>query len=363
LQTVSSVSDRKKEHLETALRPESQAGVGAGWDDVHLVPATLPELSPEDVDASAVFAGTRLMAPLIIASMTGGHADSMPINAALATAAERLGIGIGSGSQRAALRDPSLRRTYAVIRENAPTTLVFANIGICQLVAQGPADPLERADIEGAVEMLDAQMLIVHLNVAEELIQPEGDRALSGLLNALEELCAWSPVPVVAKETGSGMPKEAVAALANAGVAAVDVGGAGGTSFARIEGLRAELQGDRRGARLGETFGDWGIPTAISVLEAAPVGLPVVATGGVRNGLDAAKAIALGAQAVGLGRAILEAAMKDADAVIDQLEMIIEELRIAMVLTGCADVATLGSRTPVLTGMTREWALQRELVP
>ena len=360
---MSSVSDRKKEHLETALRPESQAGIDAGWDDIHLIPASLPELSPADVDTSAVLVASPLRAPLVIASMTGGHHESTPINARLAAAAEQLGIAIGSGSQRAALRDPSLRTTYTVIRENAPTAPVFANIGICQLVAQGPDEPLQRSDIEETVGMLDAQMLIVHLNIAEELIQPEGDRAMAGLLAALEELCAWSPVPVMAKETGSGMAKEAVAALSDVGVAAVDVGGAGGTSFARIEGIRAGRQGDRRGARLGETFADWGIPTAISVLEAASRSLPVVATGGVRNGLDAAKALALGAQAVGLGRVILEPAMEDEEAVIRQLEMIIEELRIAMVLTGSGDLETLRSAPRVVTGTTADWARQRDLIP
>jgi isopentenyl-diphosphate delta-isomerase len=209
--------------------------------------------------------------------------------------------------------------------------------------------------------MLDAQALIIHLNVIEEAIQPEGDSNYSGLLRAVERVVAHSPVPVIAKETGAGMSRETAADLAAVGVTALDVGGAGGTSFARIEGTRASRLGDSRGARLGETFGGWGISTAVSILEVAGSGLPAIATGGVRSGLDAAKALSLGAAAVGLGRPALEAALLGPDGPTEELTMFIDELKLSILLTRGLNIADLQLHRPVVTGFTREWAAQREL--
>ncbi|MGH8913590.1 MAG: type 2 isopentenyl-diphosphate Delta-isomerase [Acidimicrobiia bacterium] len=359
---MSSISNRKKEHLEAAVQTTSQTGVGAGWEDVHLVPASLPDISMSQVDVSTDIAGHDIEAPIVIASMTGGHEMSMPINQRLAMAAESLGLAIGSGSQRAALRDKSLARTYSIIRETAPGAVVLANIGVCQLVPQGDEPALVRGEIEEVVGMVDAQFLIIHLNVVEELIQPEGDSNMAGLLSAIGSVVSWSPVPVMVKETGAGMSRETAAALAGQGVTALDVGGAGGTSFARIEGARAKQRGDRRGSRFGSTFGDWGIPTAISILEARGAGLPVVATGGVRTGLDAAKALALGATAVGLGRPVLTAAIEGYDKLLEELSDFIDELKVAMVLTAARDVPALRGHHPVLTGHVSQWADQRGLL-
>jgi len=359
---LSQTSHRKGEHLKIALLPSSQTTSSAGWDDIHLLPVSLPELNLHQVDTSGDLAGASLAAPFVIASMTGGHPDSIPINERLAAAAQKLGVAVGSGSQRAALRDPSLARTYTVIRESAPDAVVLANIGVCQLVEQGSEPPLSKGEIELAIGMLDAQFLIIHLNILEELVQPEGDSRLTGLVSAIESVVHWSPVPVVVKETGSGMTTETARLLDGAGVRIIDVGGAGGTSFSRIEGQRALERGDLHGARMGETFGGWGVPTAASVLEVKGEGLTTIATGGIRTGLDGAKALALGADAIGIGKPVLSAAVESYEAVVDEMSAFIDELRIAMLLTGCATVAELRRHRPIVGGKVREWTQARGLV-
>ncbi|CAN5378009.1 MAG: type 2 isopentenyl-diphosphate Delta-isomerase [Acidimicrobiia bacterium] len=353
------IIDRKRRHMEIALSDEAGSVVSAGWEDVHLVPSSVPEVSVADVELATTLLGHQLQAPLVIASMTGGHQAAFEINATLGAAAERLGLAVGAGSQRAALREPSLSPTYAVIRERAPSAVVIANLGMCQLLPQRDVPPLGTEEISEAVAMLDAQVLAIHLNVVEELIQTEGDRNTSGLGPALAKVVGRCPVPILAKETGAGMTLESASLLAEAGVAALDVGGAGGTSFVRIEGTRAREGGDLRGARLGDTFARWGLPTAAAIVEVGQVGLPVIATGGVRTGLDAAKALALGADLVGLGRPALAAAMKGLDPLLDELELLLEELRMAMVLTGSARIPDLRRNPPVLTGFVGEWVRQR----
>jgi len=357
------ISDRKQEHLELAVTDNAQGRGSPGWEDVHLIPATLPETNLDRVDTQGELAGRALRAPFVISSMTGGHKAAVEINRRLATVADELGIAVGSGSQRAALRDPSLVPTFRVLREAAPDATIIANIGVCQLVRQGDETALDRDDVRTIVEMLDAQFLAVHLNVVEELIQPEGDRKMVGLLDALAAVVEWSPVPVIAKETGAGIAREAASTLVGLGISAIDVGGAGGTSFARVEGMRAANRGEARGTRLGETFGEWGIPTAVAILEARDTDIPIIATGGMRTGLDAAKALALGATAVGMGKPALVAASSGMGALRTEMELLIEELRVAMVLTGSSDLKQLRQPTPVLTGRVGDWGRQRRLIP
>jgi isopentenyl-diphosphate delta-isomerase len=358
---MTEISARKKQHLDIAAGESSQAGVEPGWFDVHLIPASFPLAGPDDLDLSVSVGGCELSAPLMIAGMTGGHPAALVINERLAIVAEEMGIAVGSGSQRVALRDPSVAPTFEILRRAAPNGVVVANIGVCQLVRQGRDEPLRRDDILGVVGMLDAQLLAVHLNVLEELIQPDGDRNVSGLLEAIGQVVEWSPVPVMVKETGSGMSLETARAVAGVGAALVDVGGAGGTSFARIEGLRAREQGDHGRSRLGETFGDWGIPTAQAILEVRGVRLPVIATGGVRSGLDAAKAIVLGATIVGLGRPALLAAQESLEALRRELTSFLDELRLAASLVGATSTTTLQGHRPVLTGAVLDWVNQRGL--
>lgn len=354
-------SERKRDHLEVAASEESQSGISPGWDDVNLVHQPVPAGTLEETGMETTFLGHRLAAPLVIASMTGGHAAARDINARLGQAAEQLGIAVGVGSQRAALEDPSLAATYRVLREHAPTAVVIANLGVCQLVPQADTPGFTVEMIRRAVEMVEADALAIHLNIVEEMIQTEGDRNTAGLLDALGNVVEQVDVPVLAKETGSGMSREVARALTEVGVAAIDVGGAGGTSFARVEGVRARRSGDERGARLGETFADWGIPTAASILETRDLDVQIVATGGVRNGLHVAKAIALGADVVGMGRPALQAAMDGLDPLLNELRLIIEELRVATLLAGGSHPTDLRERRYVLRGATLQWMKQRGL--
>jgi isopentenyl-diphosphate delta-isomerase len=265
---------------------------------------------------------------------------------------------MGVGSQRAALRNRDLAYTYAVVREQAPTAFLIANIGAPQLVEQQSGRALGVPEARAAIAMIRADALAIHLNFLEESVQPEGDRNATGCADAIRRVVGGVAVPVVAKETGAGLSRATALRLRDLGVRAVDVGGVGGTSFAAIEGLRAAAQGDEKGRRLGELLRDWGIPTAVSVVAAAPTGLPIVATGGVRSGLDAAKALALGASAVGVARPLLQAAL-EGDAVVDTwIDQFLHELRTVFFLTGSRSVAKLRTRPRVVLGDTRAWLAQ-----
>jgi isopentenyl-diphosphate Delta-isomerase len=354
--TASGVEGRKAEHLELSLSESVEGVSGPGWNDVELVHEALPEVDLDEVDLSVELLGWKLRAPVMIAAMTGGHEGAGEVNATLGRAAERHGLAIGVGSQRAALQDPGLAHTYAAVRESAPSAPVVANVGAAQLIVQpGGRPPLGLDDARAAVEMVRADALAVHLNFLEESVQPEGDRRTRGCAEAIGALAAGLEVPVIAKETGAGMARATAERLRALGVRALDVGGAGGTNFAIIERMRAERQGDQRGARLGRALAEWGIPTAVSVAGAAATGLPVIATGGVRSGLDAAKAFALGANVVGIARPFLSAAEGGDDALDAWLGRFLEELRTVLMLSGCRRPGELRGRPRVISGRTRTW--------
>ena len=352
------IERRKAEHLRIAAEENIETTRAPGWDDVHLVHEALPAVDAARVDLSARFLRRTLALPLVIAGMTGGHTGAERVNVTLAEAAARHGLGIGVGSQRAALRDPSLRRTYAVVRERAPKAFVIANVGVSQLVAQDDGDPLSAKDIRTLIEMIGANAIALHLNYLEESVQPEGQTRATGLDSAIRRLVRHSSVPVIAKETGAGISGSVAKRLRSLGVKAIDVGGVGGTSFAAIEGLRARDRGDAARARLGEVFRDWGVPCAVAVVGSARSGLPIIATGGVRSGLDAAKALALGATVVGVGRPLLQAALDGPAAVDDWIGQFALELRTATFLSGATRASDLSRRAPVVTGDTREWIAQ-----
>jgi len=349
------IERRKAEHLMLAASGQVEGPDGPGWKDIHLVHQALPRTDLQAVDLGVEFLGQRLKAPLVIASMTGGHEQATEVNRRLARAAERHGIAMGLGSQRAALQNSALAGTYSVARKAAPTAMLIANVGAPQLVRQKSGHRLSTAQLREAIDMVGAQALAIHLNFLEESVQTEGDRRAAGLRDALAEAVEAAGVPLIAKETGSGLSRAAALELRALGFSALDVGGSGGTSFAAIEAERAAGRGDSRGQRLGYAFRGWGIPTAASVVGARVAQLPLIATGGVRSGLDAAKAIALGADLVGVARPLLEAALESSARIDDWIEQFLEELRVAVWLAGGTRLADLRSALVVITAETRNW--------
>jgi isopentenyl-diphosphate Delta-isomerase len=349
------IRSRKAEHLELAMEGPVEPASGPGWADVELVHEALPEVDLDGTDLTTDLLAHALQAPLVIAGMTGGHAGATELNGTLGRAAQRHGLAIGVGSQRAALLDPSLEPTYAVVRDEAPDAFVISNIGAAQLISQRDRPAITLDQVRHIVDMVQANALAVHLNFLEESVQPEGDRAARGCAEAIAHLAEELDIPVIAKETGAGMSCVTAKRLSACGVKAVDVGGAGGTSFAIIERLRAERQGDKRGIALGATFGDWGIPTAVAVADCARSGLPVIATGGIRTGLDAAKAMRLGATAVGVGRPLLMAALGGDSAVDAWVDRFLLELRTVLQLTGCTRPDQLRERPVIVRGRARTW--------
>ncbi len=346
----SRTEQRKAEHVNIILNEDVSAGYDY-WADVHLVHNALPEIDLDDIDLSVKFFGKRLEAPLVISSMTGGFGMGGEINANLAKAAAEVGVAMGVGSQRAAIEKPELEPTYAVVKDH-DVPLLFANLGAPQLIPQASKRAYGLADAKKAMDMIGADALIVHLNFLQEVVQPEGDRRARGCLAAVKTLAAR--FPVMAKETGAGISREVAVALKKTGVKAIDVGGLGGTSFSAVEHYRARKEAASLKERLGATFWEWGIPTPASLV-LANVGLPLVATGGVRSGLDAAKGIALGATAAGMAKPLLEAAKASSDAVVAELRAIIEELKAAMFLTGATSVADLQERHAVINAPTATW--------
>jgi len=297
----------------------------------------------------------------MIAGMTGGTELAKKLNSMFARAAEELGVAVGVGSQRVALEVPEVRDTFRVVREEAPSVPVVANIGASQVV-----EGLGPRELEELVDMVEADAVAVHLNPLQEALQLEGQPRYSGFLERLRRLVEISPVPVIVKETGAGVCREVAERLEAAGVAGVDVGGAGGTSFARVEGLRALAEGDELLYGLAQDFAEWGIPTAASILEvrSASRSMLLIATGGVRSGVDVAKALRLGADLCGVAYPVLRAALRSGyEGVLKYLRRVIEGLRRAAFLTGSRDVWELKRAPVVIKGELREWILWRGLRP
>ncbi|NLO30018.1 MAG: type 2 isopentenyl-diphosphate Delta-isomerase, partial [Methanosarcina mazei] len=301
---------------------------------------------------SVDFLGKRIKAPFLIASITGGHPDTIPVNAALAAAAEELGVGIGVGSQRAAIDDPSQEDSFRVVRDEAPDAFVYGNVGAAQIRQYGVEG------VEKLIEMIDADALAIHLNFLQEAVQPEGDRDATGCLDMLTEICSQIKTPVIVKETGAGISREDAILFQKAGGSAIDVGGAGGTSWAGGEVYRAKESRDSVSERLGELFWDFGIPTVASLIESR-VSLPLIATGGIRNGLDIAKSVALGASAASAALPFVGPSLEGKESVVRVLSCMLEEFKAAMFLCGCENMKDLHNSPVVVTGWTREYLEQR----
>lgn len=325
---------RKKEHLELCLDSARVSGPsGTGLEAYRFVHNALPDIDIDEIDLETEFLGKRLRAPILISSMTGGFSLARKVNRNLAAAAQTLGLAMGVGSQRVAIEEPSAADSFQV-RDLAPDILLLGNLGAVQLNYGYNVEHCRRA-----VTMIGADGLILHLNVLQEAVQLEGNRNFKGLTAKIATVCRELGSPVIAKEVGNGISVDVAKRLERAGVAAIDVAGKGGTSWSAVEAQRAA----QRGERAESAFADWGIPTEealISVRKALPR-MPLVASGGIRTGVDIAKSIALGANLAALGQPLLASALESADRVLESLAALIYELRVAMLCAGAKNLREL----------------------
>jgi isopentenyl-diphosphate delta-isomerase len=324
---VTQTSSRKSDHIRINLEEDVSSGLTTGLEHFHFVHEALPEINLNEIDLSVELFGKRLQSPLLISSMTGGSKEAQQINLNLASAAQAKGVAMGVGSQRAAIEDPLLANSFQV-RTVAPDILLFANLGAVQL--NYGYDVIE---CQRAVDMIAADALILHFNPLQEAVQPEGDTHFGNLLPKIEKVCASLSVPVIAKEVGWGFSGRTALKLKDVGISAIDIAGAGGTSWTQVEMHRIE---NEHRAELAKAFIDWGIPTAESiqmVKENVPE-MIIFASGGLRNGVDVAKSIALGATLGGLASPFLTAANKSVDHVNQVIDSISNTIKICMFSTG-----------------------------
>lgn len=343
--------DRKQEHIRICLEREIESNIPAGFDDITLIHNAVPEINLDEVNLQYTFLGHKLQAPIMVTAMTGGHEEALPINRHIAQAVEALGLAMGVGSQRAAIDDSALAPSFSVTRENAPTAFLIGNIGAPQISL---GYDVKEAEI--AINMLKADALAIHFNPAQEAIQPEGEAHFSGVLQALRRLTKSLSTPVIAKETGAGINPDNAEHLVKAGVKAIDVAGLGGTSWPAVEVERAKAE-DTMKATLGRWFMDWGIPTAIATYEVTQnnPSIPVIASGGIRTGVDIAKAIALGANIGGVALPVLSPAILNPKAVQVYLDTLIQGLKATMFLVGAKTLEDLTKTPVIIRGATRNW--------
>jgi isopentenyl-diphosphate delta-isomerase len=341
------IARRKADHLALcADEAVEYAGKTTLFEEVDLLHDALPDLALSEIDTTTTLFGKRLAAPLLISGMTGGTSEATTVNRELAGVAEAMGIAFGVGSQRAMQHAPELTHTFRV-RDAAPTAVVLANLGVVQAAAG------TTADVVALVDAIGADAVCVHLNPAQELTQPGGDRDFRGGLDAIGRLRAELPCPLVVKETGCGISRRVARRLKDVGVELIDVSGAGGTSWVKVEALR----GDAAAAAMGETLAQWGIPTAAALLGVRGLGLTTIASGGIRTGLEVAKAVALGARVAGVALPVMRAHRSGgADGATRYLEGLVDGLRAAMLLTGSRKLDGLGAATVLVGERVRAWA-------
>jgi isopentenyl-diphosphate delta-isomerase len=343
------INNRKADHINISLNQRIAPGY-CYWDDVRLVHNALPEVDADEIDTSITLFGKKLDFPLIVTAITGGFNGAKKINANIAEACAELGIGMGVGSERAGVGGVE-PESYSVVKDY-DVPLMIGNIGAPQLIPQHSRDIFTSDGIGRAKDLIDADVVAIHLNYLQEAIQPEGDTNAKGCYDAIRDLT--SLYPVIVKETGGGISRDVAARLKGTGIRGIDVAGMGGTSFAGVELHRAIAAGDDVRTGMGETFFDWGIPSPVSLVEAR-CGLPLIASGGILDGIHVACGIAMGASCAGVANAVLREATESAEAVKEKLTLIREELRAAMLLTGCSDIKQLSKARYVVLGETRQW--------
>lgn len=356
------IGNRKQDHIDICCNFTSDVVMDktTGFEDIQFVPNALPDIDFDKIDLSTKFLNHDFNYPIFISSITGGTKTAKKINERLAKLAEKFGIGIGVGSQRAVLEDDSQIDSFTIIRDFAPTTFVAANLGAIQFNNEFTIEHAKES-----IKMINADALILHLNPLQEVIQPEGNTNFNNLTEKIFNLNKKLKHPIIVKEVGSGLSYELVKILVDNKIAAVDIAGAGGTSWSQIEAIRAEQQGLIKQQKTGELYKNWGIPTAVSTAEIANLRdqIEIISSGGIRNGLQAAKALSLGAHLVGIGLpfACLAASGTEKQ-LIDWLEQFIHELKTAMFLIGAPTVEDLQLAPLVVIGKTLEWLNARGIV-
>ena len=323
-----STSRRKQEHIDICLNEDVAFRKSNGFERFEFEHRALPELNLSEIDTATEFFGKHFNYPFFIEAITGGSSGAKTLNANLAQACEQLGIGMGTGSQRAMIDDPGVAYTY-MVRDVAPHIFLLGNIGAAQLAS------LKVEDVLRMVKQIQGDGLAIHLNAAQEMCQTEGDTDWRNVLSNIERICRSTDFPVIVKETGCGISADIARKLQDAGVDCLDIGGAGGTSFTRVEHYR--------GSKTAASFFEWGIPTALSLQQCRrAVDIPIIASGGIRTGVDCAKAMAMGAQLVGFALPVLKAAQTSSQAVVDTLTWLAAELKKTMLLLGARTIQDLG---------------------
>lgn len=342
---VELIKKRKKEGINIPLNEQVQGKETSTYlEDVYLLHNALPEIDFDEIVLSTTFLKREFSAPIIIDSMTGGTDEAFLINKRLGNIAEKYGFGMGLGSQRAGLKSDKLVESYSIARTIAPNAFLIANIGGAQL-----SEGLSKTDVKRIIDMIDADALAIHLNPLQELVQPEGEPRFKGVLQKIADLIDDIEVPVIVKEVGSGISSQVARKLEAAGTSAINVAGSGGTSWAGIEKIRADNANHYIKSELGKLFWDWGIPTSLSILMVSnSVGIPIIASGGLRNGLEVAKCLILGANMCAMAFPFLKKASESESELEKFTKLILAELKGTMFLLGSSDIGSLKNTRYIL---------------
>jgi isopentenyl-diphosphate delta-isomerase len=355
------IKNRKDEHIILASKENVGCHETTWLEHIRFIHNALPELNLDDLNVSCEFLGKIIAAPVFIGAMTGGTEFTKRINVALAKAAQKYKIPMMVGSQRVILNHPEIGESFSTVRENAPDIPLVGNIGIAQIANSENLDYVEQL-----INNINADALAIHLNVIQELIQPEGDKTFSGAINNLKRLKEQYNIPIMIKETGCGISKEVTQRLIDIGIDFIDVSGVGGTSWVAVEYYRAKKEKIESKMDLGELYWDWGIPTAASIIEVSSVlkdrsKIKIIGSGGIRTGIDVAKALRIGADFTALARPFLIAALDGQASIGKFIEKIFRELKITMLLTGSKDIIELKEAPIVISSSLKEWLKERKI--
>lgn len=348
----SPIEERKLEGIEVTLSEDVESkNATTLLEDVTLIHNALPEINFSEIDTTTKFLNHKFSAPLIIDAMTGGTKEATKINGNLATAAEELGLGMGLGSQRAGLISNEMAETYAIARKKAPSAFLIANIGGAQLI-----EDMKLNNIKEIIKMIKADAIAIHLNPLQEMIQPEGEPNYKGVLEKISWISSNIEIPVIVKETGCGISREVASKLEITGISSLNVAGLGGTSWAAVEYFRAKKMKKNMKMELGTLFRDWGIPTAAAIIEVKnATNIPIIASGGIRSGVDIAKCISLGASLTGIAKPLLYPAAKSSKSVVNSINKMLNELKTTMFVTGSNNIKELADARYIITGKLLEW--------